>query len=128
MPNDDTCGCLETQHWFFSRARPPTSPRPSGAGTCGGPSPRTPAGTAGAQRRAASRPLLGPVTLKAASVIYRFARYYTGSAPYRARDRPHRYCGALLIASLLVGLVIALLTVHLAGQWRPTGVPVHFRR
>ena len=35
---------------------------------------------------------------------------------------------ALLIASLLVGLVITLLTVHLEGQWRPTGVPVHFRR
>jgi hypothetical protein len=35
---------------------------------------------------------------------------------------------ALLIASLLAGLVIALLTVHLEGQWRPTGIPVHFRR
>jgi hypothetical protein len=169
--------------------------------------------------------LLGPVILKAASVIYRFARYYAGSAPYRRKGPPapllrligpvivlltacvfgsgvmlavagpgngpwlmvHRlsfiawfcvmaihvlsyvprlprllaaeargvsleegeaggYAGAgrharramevlggrgtrlaLLIASLLVGLVIALLTVHLAGQWRPTGVPVHFR-
>ena len=27
--------------------------------------------------------LLGPVTLKAGSVLYRFARYYTGSEPYR---------------------------------------------
>ena len=35
---------------------------------------------------------------------------------------------ALLIASLLAGLVIALLTVHLEGQWRPTGIPVHFKR
>ena len=26
---------------------------------------------------------------------------------------------ALLIASLLAGLVIALLTVHLAGNWEP---------
>jgi hypothetical protein len=32
---------------------------------------------------------------------------------------------ALLIASLLAGLVIALLTVHLAGQWHPGGVLVH---
>src|ERR1700731_994291 len=32
--------------------------------------------------------LLGPVTLKAASVIYRFARYYTGSAPYRHKGPP----------------------------------------
>jgi len=149
--------------------------------------------------------LLGPVTLKAASVIYRFARYYTGSAPYRSKGPPapllrvigpiivlltacvfgsgvmlavtgpdsgfggpsgwlqihrlsfiawlffmaihvltyvwrlprllaaeargvslaearHRLAGrgtrlALLIASLLGGLVIALLTVHLAGPW-----------
>ena len=28
---------------------------------------------------------------------------------------------ALLIASLLAGLVIALLTVHLAGKWEPIG-------
>jgi hypothetical protein len=28
---------------------------------------------------------------------------------------------ALLIASLLGGLVIALLTVHLAGKWEPIG-------
>ena len=34
---------------------------------------------------------------------------------------------ALLIASLLAGLVIALLNVHLAGQWRLAGTPVHFR-
>ena len=165
--------------------------------------------------------LLGPVTLKAGSVIYRFARYYTGSAPYRRKGPPapllrllgpvivlltagvfgsgvmlavagpgqgpwlllHRasfilwFCAvaihvlayvprlprllaaeargvtvaeggagghagqythrvaaalggrgtrlALLIASLLAGLVIALLTVHLAGQWRPNGIPFH---
>ena len=165
--------------------------------------------------------LLGPVALKAGSVIYRFARYYTGSEPYRRKGPPapllrllgpvnvlltvcvfatgvmlvvagpgngpwltlHRlsfiawFCVmtihvlaylprlprllaaeargaalpegdaggpagagrhgrramevlggrgtrlALLIASLLAGLVIALLTVHLAGQWRPTGIP-----
>ena len=35
---------------------------------------------------------------------------------------------ALLIASLLAGLVIALLTLHLEGQWRPAGIPVHFKR
>ncbi len=168
--------------------------------------------------------LLGPVALKAGSVVYRFARYYSGSAPYRRQGPPapllrvlgpvivlltagvfgsgvmlavagpgngpwlmvHRlsfiawfcvmaihvlayvprlprllaaeargisltqeggaggYAGAgrharramqvlggrgtrlaLLIASLLVGLVIALLTVHLAGQWHPTGIPGH---
>ena len=170
--------------------------------------------------------LLGPVALKAGSVIYRFARYYSGSAPYRRKGPPapllrllgpvivlltalvfgsgvmlavtgpgqgqwlllHRasfilwFCAmtihvlaylprltrllaaeargvalpeggadghavagrharramevlggrgtrlALLLASLLAGLLIALLTVHLEGQWRPTGIPVHFQR
>jgi hypothetical protein len=149
--------------------------------------------------------LLGPVTLKAASVIYRFARYYTKSEPYRRKGPPapllrligpvvvlltacvfgsgimlavtgpsYGYGGpsgwlvvhrisfiawaffvvihvlayvprlprllaaeargaargvalgrgtrlALLIASLLAGLVIALLTVHLAGKWESFG-------
>jgi hypothetical protein len=160
--------------------------------------------------------LLGPVALKAGSVIYRFVRYYTGSAPYRRKGPPalllrllgpviilltacvfgsgvmlavtgprqgpwmllHKasfilwFCAmaihvlayvprlprllaaeargdtgagrharramevlggrgtrlALLIASLVIGLVIALLTVHLEGQWRPTGIPVHLKR
>ena len=147
--------------------------------------------------------LLGPVTLKAASVLYRFARYYTHSEPYRRKGPPapllrvlgpvimlltacvfgsgimlavtgpgyngpggdwlniHRISFiawaffitvhvlayvwrlprllaaearpgratevlggrgtrlALLLASLLAGLVIALLTVHLAGNWEP---------
>jgi hypothetical protein len=168
--------------------------------------------------------LLGPVTLKAGSVIYRFCRYYTGSEPYRRKGPPdplmrvigpinmlltacvfgsgimlavtgpnYSYGGptgwlqlhrlsfiawlffmsihvlayvwrlprllaaeargisssesgtggqaggsrparrtmevlggrgtrlALLVASLLAGLVIALLTVHLTGKWEPTG-------
>jgi len=145
--------------------------------------------------------LLGPVTLKAGSVLYRFVRYYTGSEPYRRQGPPapllrvigpviilltacvfgsgvmlavtgpsygppggwlvlHRISFfawlfflaihvaayvprlprllaaeararevlagrgtrlALLIASLLAGLVIALLTVHLAGKWEPFG-------
>jgi hypothetical protein len=145
--------------------------------------------------------LLGPVTLKAGSVLYRFARYYTGSEPYRRQGPPapllrvigpvimlltacvfgsgvmlavtgpgygppggwlvlHRISFfawlffiaihvlayvprvprllaaeararevlagrgtrlALVVASLLAGLVIALLTVHLAGKWEPVG-------
>jgi hypothetical protein len=109
--------------------------------------------------------LLGPVTLKAGSVLYRFVRYYSGSEPYRRKGPPAplpRVIGplimlltacvfaeargvslaegaaiaagrharrarevlggggtrlVLLIASLLAGLIIALLTVHLAGRW-----------
>jgi len=30
---------------------------------------------------------------------------------------------ALLVASLLAGLVIALLTVHVVGNWQPSGFP-----
>ncbi len=168
--------------------------------------------------------LLGPVALKAGSVLYRFTRYYTSSEPYRRKGPPapllrvigpinmvltafvfgtgimlavtgpnYSYGGptgwlqlhrlsfiawlffmaihvlayvwrlprllvaeargvsladggtggqtgagrhtrravamlggrgtrlALLVASLLAGLVIALLTVHLTGKWEPTG-------
>ena len=149
--------------------------------------------------------LLGPVTLKAGSVLYRFARYYSGGEPYRRKGPPapllrligpinmlltacvfgtgimlavtgpSNYGGptgwlqlhrlsfiawlffmavhvlayvwrlprllaaeartgramevlggrgtrlALLVASLLAGLVIALLTVHLTGKWEPGG-------
>jgi hypothetical protein len=53
--------------------------------------------------------LLGPVTLKAGSVLYRFVRYYTGSAPYRRKGPP---------APLLrvVGPVIMLLTACVFGS------------
>jgi hypothetical protein len=53
--------------------------------------------------------LLGPVTLKAASVLYRFTRYYRGSAPYRRKGPP---------APLLrvIGPVIMLLTACVFGS------------
>jgi hypothetical protein len=53
--------------------------------------------------------LLGPVALKAGSVLYRFARYYTGSAPYRRKGPP-----ALLLR--LIGPIIMLLTVCVFGS------------
>ena len=53
--------------------------------------------------------LLGPVTLKAGSVLYRFARYYTGSAPYRRKGPP-----ALLLR--LIGPIIMLLTACVFGS------------
>ena len=53
--------------------------------------------------------LLGPVTLKAGSVLYRFARYYTGSAPYRRKGPP-----ALLLR--LIGPVIMLGSANIARQ------------
>jgi hypothetical protein len=53
--------------------------------------------------------LLGPVTLKAGSVLYRFARYYTGSAPYRRKGPP---------APLLrvIGPIVMLLTACVFGS------------
>jgi hypothetical protein len=46
--------------------------------------------------------LLGPVALKAGSTVYRFVRYYTGSATYRRKGPPDpllRLLGPLVIAS-----------------------------
>jgi hypothetical protein len=53
--------------------------------------------------------LLGPVTLKAGSVLYRFVRYYTGSPPYRRTGPP-----APLLR--LIGPVIVLLTACVFGS------------
>lgn len=53
--------------------------------------------------------LLGPVTLKAASVLYRFTRYYAGSAPYRRKGPP-----APLPRT--IGPVIMLLTACVFGS------------
>jgi hypothetical protein len=52
--------------------------------------------------------LLGPVALKAGSVMYRFFRYYAGSAPYRRKGPP-----APLLR--LLGPVILLLTACVFG-------------
>jgi hypothetical protein len=67
--------------------------------------------------------LLGPVTLKAGSTIYRFCRYYTGSAPYRRKGPPApllRLLGPLVIASTagVFGTGIALAVVGPGkGPW-----------
>jgi len=53
--------------------------------------------------------LLGPVTLKAASVIYRFVRYYTGSEPYRRKGPPQPLLR-------LIGPIIVLLTACVFGS------------
>jgi hypothetical protein len=53
--------------------------------------------------------LLGPVTLKAGSVIYRFVRYYTGSAPYLRKGPP-----APVLR--LIGPIIVLLTACVFGS------------
>jgi hypothetical protein len=72
--------------------------------------------------------LVGPVLLKCASTVYRFARYYAGVEPYVGKGPPHpllRTLGPFVIVSSLavlgtgIGLVFAgpmhrepLLTLH----------------
>jgi hypothetical protein len=65
--------------------------------------------------------LLGPVALKAGSTVYRFARYYTGSAPYRRKGPPApllRLLGPVVIASTagVFGTGIALAVIGPAGR------------
>jgi len=60
--------------------------------------------------------LVGPVLLKCASTMYRFARYYLGAAPYVRRGAPHvvlRILGPVVILSSLavIGTGIALIYV-----------------
>jgi hypothetical protein len=65
--------------------------------------------------------LLGPVMLKAGSTIYRFTRYYAGSAPYRRKGPPDlllRLLGPVLIATTagVFGSGIALAITGPAGR------------
>ncbi len=65
--------------------------------------------------------LLGPVALKAGSTVYRFIRYYAGSAPYRRKGPPAlllRLLGPVIIASTagVFGTGIALAVAGPAGR------------
>jgi hypothetical protein len=67
--------------------------------------------------------LIGPVLLKMASTIYRFARYYTGSAPYVRKGPPSpvlRVLGPLVIvtsvAVLGTGIILGIVGPG-NGQW-----------
>lgn len=53
--------------------------------------------------------LLGPVSLKAGSVLYRFFRYYTGNEPYRRKGPP-------VPLLRMIGPIIMLLTVCVFGS------------
>ena len=67
--------------------------------------------------------LIGPVLLKMASTIYRFARYYTGSVPYVRKGPPSpvlRVLGPLVIvtsvAVLGTGIILGIVGPG-NGQW-----------
>ena len=75
--------------------------------------------------------LLGPVILKTSSTIYRFVRYYTGSAPYVRKGPPHivlRILGPLVIVTsfLLLGTGVALIFVNGRGGLLLTAHKVSF--
>ena len=70
--------------------------------------------------------LLGPVTLKAGSVLYRFARYYTGSEPYRRKGPPApllRVIGPInmLLTACVFGTGIMLAVTGPNDYGGPTG-------
>lgn len=61
--------------------------------------------------------LIGPVVLKSASTLYRFANYYRGKSPYVRRGPPHpilRITGPFVVLFTLavLGTGLALLTVR----------------
>src|SRR4051794_29715618 len=56
--------------------------------------------------------LIPPVLLKLSSTGYRFARYYTGSRPYREKGPP-----MLLLRALAPVLVVATVVVFATGVW-----------
>jgi hypothetical protein len=66
--------------------------------------------------------LTGPVALKAASTVYRFARYYTGAAPYVRKGPPApfmRMLGPLVLSTSLavLGTGVALAVYGPDNQW-----------
>jgi hypothetical protein len=68
--------------------------------------------------------LLGPITLKAGAVLYRFARYYTHSEPYRRKGPPRlllRVIGPLIMLSTACvfgsGVMLAVVGPSGEGQW-----------
>jgi hypothetical protein len=72
--------------------------------------------------------LIGPLALKLASTGYRFARYYTHSAPYRLRGAPP--AALRLIAPIVVVSTVVVMTsgvaLLLAGpQSRSALLPLH---
>jgi hypothetical protein len=68
--------------------------------------------------------LIGPVSLKIASTVYRFARYYTGSRPYVRKGPPApimRVLGPLVILTSLAvlgtGVMLAAVGPGHGGPW-----------
>lgn len=72
--------------------------------------------------------LIGPTLLKMASTGYRFVRYYTGNAVYRAKGPPAaalRAMGPLLVLSTVVVFVSGIVLMLVGPARRSTPLLVH---
>lgn len=72
--------------------------------------------------------LVGPVLLKCASTIYRFARYYTGARAYVRKGPPHpilRVLGPLVIASSLAVLGTGIGLIYTGPAHRGLVLTLH---
>lgn len=72
--------------------------------------------------------LVGPVLLKCASTIYRFARYYGHARPYVAKGPPHpilRVLGPLVILSTLAVLGTGIGLIYTGPEHREPLLSLH---
>lgn len=72
--------------------------------------------------------LIGPVVLKCASTMYRFARYYTGAAPYVRKGAPHvilRVLGPLVVASSVALLATGVALIVAGPDHRQPWITLH---
>jgi hypothetical protein len=72
--------------------------------------------------------LIPPVALKLASTSYRFMRYYTHNATYRARGAPPAILRALgpgLVLTTLIVFVTGVLLLFIGPGSRSTLLPIH---
>jgi len=72
--------------------------------------------------------LIGPVALKLASTLYRFTRYYTRDAAYRAVGPPItflRVLGPLVVIATLVVFVTGVVLLFAGPSARSAVLPIH---
>jgi hypothetical protein len=72
--------------------------------------------------------LVGPVVLKCATTMYRFARYYRGAAPYVRKGPPHivlRLLGPVVVASTVALLGTGLALIAAGPDHREPWLTLH---
>jgi hypothetical protein len=72
--------------------------------------------------------LLGPVALKLGTTLYRFARYYTHDAAYRAEGPPEtalRLMGPIVVITTIIVFVSGVALLFAGPSSRSTLLPIH---